>query len=285
VSATGATASPGGVHAAPRAPARFSLTAPAKEGPISVTVDGTSVRGRVTGSTGGKVEAAPKAWGYSVRLDGEGSYTEDGTYDSASLTRREHHRTTFTFADGWPRVVLPADGSKPLVTLAGPSTGWLTGTVTTSGTSHEANPPEDSSYSCDAGLADLNAKTGVLPLTLAAAPGPPVLTIRVVHALYAGPGSCRTAGRAFQGITPATGGVGINDTGVALQATVALAAGDVGRQSFTVPLQSPGIPFACSGGNTGGSTCTHELPWRAIATFTKIERCDPIGPGYSCRPL
>ena len=51
VSATGATASPGGVHAAP---GRCSLAAPAKEGPVSATVDGTSVRGRVTGSAGGK---------------------------------------------------------------------------------------------------------------------------------------------------------------------------------------------------------------------------------------
>jgi hypothetical protein len=285
VSATGASASANQVHAAPDRPGRVSITAAAKEQPIALTVNGTSIRGRVTGSAAGKVEDRPKAWGYSVGFAGQGNYSEDRTYDDANSNRRDHHRTAFEFQGAWPRIVIPADGSAPLVTLAGASSGKLSGTVASYGSKHVNNPLSDASYTCNAPLADLNARPGVLPLTIDAAPGPPLLTVRAVTALQAGPGPCTTEGTGFQGIIPATGGVGINDTAVGLQARVAIPAGAVGQASFSMPVQGPGIPFHCSGGNTGGSTCTHTLAWSGRVAFVKNERCEPVGAGYACKPL
>ena len=60
----------------------------------------------------------------------------------------------------------------------------------------------------------------MLPLALDPAAGPPVLTVRAAGGLQAGPGGCVTSGTAFQGIVPATGGIGITDTAVGLQARV-----------------------------------------------------------------
>ena len=82
---------------------------------MDVTVDGTSVRGRVTGTLPGLVEDRPKAWGYSVGLAGEGTYVEDRTYKDQSSRRTDHHATKFAFQAAWPRIVIPADGSAPLV--------------------------------------------------------------------------------------------------------------------------------------------------------------------------
>jgi hypothetical protein len=95
----------------------------------------------------------------------------------------------------------------------------------------------------------------------------------------------RQTGHGFQGITPAAGGLGIDDTALGLPATLALSANDVGRPSFTLPVQGPGIPFPCSRGNTSGSTCNHGLTRSGTISFTRIERCEPLYSGYVCKLL
>ena len=165
VTGVGLTVTPARVHAAPSAPARLTIRAPAREGGVGLKVDGTSVRGRVTATRNTVVEHPVIAWNYAVRLTGSGTYSEDDTYADATSAVEHHYITTFSFDDRWARVVLPVDRRPSPLPYATSSRGTLSGTATSQGSKHD-DVNGDSRYTCTAPLADGNAQPGILPLTL-----------------------------------------------------------------------------------------------------------------------
>ena len=252
------------VHAAPSTPAAFTVQAADREAHATIGANGVSERGRLKGALGFEIADPVRAWGYAVTLTGTGVYVEDDEYADDA----HHYRTAFTFDVRWPRVVLPVDGSAPKQPLATSAAATVGGTATSTGTRHdEING--DASYACDA---PLTAVAGGLPLTLDGAQG---FGVRLPALLLAPGGACTTKGKGFAGVIPAIGGLGVADLGTALAGTGGLTR----LASFEVPITPAALAEAC----TFARSCRHALTITATATFTRIERCDPVGPGYACR--
>jgi hypothetical protein len=277
--ASGAQVAPPAVATNAAGAASFTLTPQAGAASASLTVAGTSNRGRVRGAVSGPVENR-KIFLYAVELNGSGSYTSDfGT--TASF---EHHAdvTMESFVTRWAGVALPADGGPILQSKYLGSSHDMTGLAHSTG--EDVRPVGGGgSYDCEGPLGDSGGANHHLDVAPAGG-GSLTLALEGFHGLFVEPGtwtSCTGTGT-YENPSPGATGPGGNDFDGRTSAFVTLTPAQLDRETFTVPLTGQPLPPGCLSNNSPPFYCTHTLSWTATATFTRYGSCTRAGDRYAC---